>query len=149
MQKKKSGVKKCLEICAIKGGGVGRLMANAILNFHFDFPHPSLNRDSEIVMCSRFVNCELRFRKICFRKKVSVSVSEKFGIGKKSRFWLQKIWSRKKIQITRTVLVMRSHIWDLFPIGTKTLKWSQISHNSAPTSKISSLWQAKLSLIYP
>ena len=23
-------------------GGVGRLMANAILNFHFDFPHTSL-----------------------------------------------------------------------------------------------------------
>ena len=30
---------------AIKGGGVGRLMANAILNFHFDFPHPSLSRN--------------------------------------------------------------------------------------------------------
>ena len=43
MQKKKSGVKKCLEICAIKGGGVGRLMANAILNFHFDFPGTSLS----------------------------------------------------------------------------------------------------------
>ena len=44
MQKKKSGVKKCLEICAIKGGGrgVGPLMANAILNFHFDFLTPSL-----------------------------------------------------------------------------------------------------------
>ena len=27
---------------AIKGGGAGRLMANAILNFHFDFLHPSL-----------------------------------------------------------------------------------------------------------
>ena len=27
---------------AIKGGGVGRLMANAILNFHFDYPHTSL-----------------------------------------------------------------------------------------------------------
>ena len=27
---------------AIKGGGVGRLMANAILNFHFDFLHLSL-----------------------------------------------------------------------------------------------------------
>ena len=27
---------------AIKGGGVGRLMANAILNFHFDFLTPSL-----------------------------------------------------------------------------------------------------------
>ena len=27
---------------AIKGGGVRRLMANAILNFHFDFPHTSL-----------------------------------------------------------------------------------------------------------
>ena len=43
MQKKKSGVKKCLEICAIKGGGVGPLMANAIKNFHFDFLKPSLN----------------------------------------------------------------------------------------------------------
>ena len=41
-KRKKSGVKKCLEICAIKGGGAGPLMANAILNFHFDFPHPSL-----------------------------------------------------------------------------------------------------------
>ena len=30
---------------AIKGGGGGvrRLMANAILNFHFDYPHPSLS----------------------------------------------------------------------------------------------------------
>ena len=26
----------------LRGGGVGRLMANAILNFHFDFLHPSL-----------------------------------------------------------------------------------------------------------
>ena len=25
-----------------RGGGVGRLMANAILNFHFDFLHTSL-----------------------------------------------------------------------------------------------------------
>ena len=33
---------------AIKGGwgGVGRLMANAILNFHFDFLNPSLMLDS-------------------------------------------------------------------------------------------------------
>ena len=45
MQKKKSGVKKCLEICAIKGGGVGRLMANAIKNFHFDYLHTSLIQD--------------------------------------------------------------------------------------------------------
>ena len=45
MQKKKSGVKKCLEICAIKGGGGGGgpLMANAILNFHFDYLNPSLS----------------------------------------------------------------------------------------------------------
>ena len=44
MQKKKSGVKKCLEICVIKRGvgGVGRLMANIILNFHFDYWNPSL-----------------------------------------------------------------------------------------------------------
>ena len=26
-----------------EGGGVGRLMANAILNFHFDYPHTSLS----------------------------------------------------------------------------------------------------------
>ena len=34
MQKKKWG-KKCVEICAIKGAGVRRLIAIAILNFHF------------------------------------------------------------------------------------------------------------------
>ena len=34
---------------AIKGGGgVGRLMANAILNFHFDFPHTSLTQTNYI-----------------------------------------------------------------------------------------------------
>ena len=39
--KRKKWGKKCL-VCAIKGGGGRRLMANAILNFHFDFPHSSL-----------------------------------------------------------------------------------------------------------
>ena len=34
---------------AIKGGGAGRLMANAILNFHFDFPHTSLISDINTV----------------------------------------------------------------------------------------------------
>ena len=29
---------------AIKGGGVGPLLANAILNFHFDFLTPSLSQ---------------------------------------------------------------------------------------------------------
>ena len=34
---------------AIKGGGVGRLITNAILNFHFDFLNTSLRqtRDSD------------------------------------------------------------------------------------------------------
>ena len=43
LQKKKSGVKMS-ENFAIKWGvgGVGRLMANAILNFHFDYWHTSL-----------------------------------------------------------------------------------------------------------
>ena len=40
--KEKKWGKKCLEICAIKGGGVGPLMANAILNFHFDYLTTSL-----------------------------------------------------------------------------------------------------------
>ena len=44
MQKKKSGVKKCLEILPLRGGGAGRLMANAILNFHFDYLHTSLTQ---------------------------------------------------------------------------------------------------------
>ena len=33
---------------AIKGGGLKRLMANAILNFHFDFLHTSLNVETQI-----------------------------------------------------------------------------------------------------
>ena len=41
--KEKKWGKKCLEFFAIKGGGVGRLMANAILNFHFDYLHTSLS----------------------------------------------------------------------------------------------------------
>ena len=53
LQKKKSGVKKCLEICAIKGGGSRRLMANTILNFHFDYLHPSLKY---FVCCSLHLN---------------------------------------------------------------------------------------------
>ena len=51
MQKKKSGVKKCLEILPLKGwGGVGPLMANAILNFHFDFLHPSLSGQEDTLV---------------------------------------------------------------------------------------------------
>ena len=36
----------CLEILPLGGGGrgVGRLMANAILNFHFDYWHTSLRK---------------------------------------------------------------------------------------------------------
>ena len=125
----------------------------------------------------RFRFRKISFRKISFRKKVSVSVSKKiwsrkkslgfgfgkFGFGKKSRFRFRKNLvsekslgfgkfglGKEKIQITRTVLVMMSQIWDLVPIGTKALKWSHISPNSARKSQISSLWQdAKLSPIYP
>ena len=111
--------------------------------------------------------------------RVSVSVSENLVSQKKFRFRFQNFLSRKKsigigfgknlvseksldlcfgkfglrkekIQITRTVLVMITQIWDLVPIGTKALKWSNISPNSAHKSQISSLWQdAKLSPIYP
>ena len=59
MQKKKSGVKKCLEILPLKGGGgVGRPMANAILNFHFDFLHTSLS-ENLAWMCSPEHHSEL------------------------------------------------------------------------------------------
>ena len=54
MQKKKSGVKKCLEICAIKGGEGGdrRLMAKTILYFHFDYLKPSLTSVSKAAMAA-------------------------------------------------------------------------------------------------
>ena len=47
-KRKTSGVKKCLEIMTIKGGGLGGgLTPNGknILNFHFDYLHISLNSD--------------------------------------------------------------------------------------------------------
>ena len=43
MQKKKSGVKKCLEIRTIKGGGGPTPNGKNILNFHFDYLHISLS----------------------------------------------------------------------------------------------------------
>ena len=98
-----------------------------------------------------------------FAKSLRVSVLENLVSEKKSQFRFRKTLvsekslgfgkfglGKEKIQITRTVLVMMSKIWDLVPIGTKALEWSQISPNSARKSQISSLWQdAKLSPIYP
>ena len=40
------------------GGGVGRLIANTILNFHFDYLHPSLRENENTV---RFKNCSCMF----------------------------------------------------------------------------------------
>ena len=37
LQKKRSGVKKCLEIMTIRGGRGRRLMEKTILNLHFDY----------------------------------------------------------------------------------------------------------------
>ena len=94
--------------------------------------------------------------------RVSVSVSENLVSEKKSRFRFRKNLvsekslgfgkfglGKEKIQITRTVLVMMSQLWDLVPIGIKALKWSHVSPNSARKSQISSLLQdTKLSPIY-
>ena len=41
---------------AIKGGGVGSLMANAILNFHFDFLHPSLIQKKKDILNEKLVH---------------------------------------------------------------------------------------------
>ena len=40
--KEKVGQKNVWKFVPLRGGGVGRLMANAILNFHFDYLNPSL-----------------------------------------------------------------------------------------------------------
>jgi len=98
-----------------------------------------------------------RFRKNLVSEKSFGFSFGKFGFGKKSLGFgfEQNLVSEKslglgfekfglgneKIKITRTVLVMMSQIWDLVPIGTKALKWSHISPNSACKSQISSLWQ--------
>ena len=42
-KEKKWGEKMSGNFAIKGGGGVGRLMANAILNFHFDYRHPSLS----------------------------------------------------------------------------------------------------------
>ena len=34
----------------LRGGGAGRLMANAILNFHFDYPHTSLSTSLHLIL---------------------------------------------------------------------------------------------------
>ena len=44
-KRKKSGVKNVWKFVPLRGGGGGRrLMANAILNFHFDYWHTSLRK---------------------------------------------------------------------------------------------------------
>ena len=55
LQKKKRGGKKCLEICAIEGGGGRRLMAKTILNFHFDYLTPSLRQASVVSAWTRLI----------------------------------------------------------------------------------------------
>ena len=47
--KRKKWGKKMSGNFAMKGGGVGPLMASAILNFHFDFLTPSSNDSLTIV----------------------------------------------------------------------------------------------------
>ena len=63
----------------------------------FGFGKLGLGRKVSVSVLEKFgigKKSRFRFRKIWIRKKVSVSVSEKFGLGKKSRF--RKIWYRKK-----------------------------------------------------
>ena len=54
LQKKKSGVKKCLEILSIKGrgGGVRGLMEKSILYFHFDYLTISLILNAAFAECN-------------------------------------------------------------------------------------------------
>ena len=67
--------KKCLEICAIKGGGGRRLMANTILNFHFDYRHTSLRTPG--ASHSRFANYYKASRVILTITLLSISL----GVG--------------------------------------------------------------------
>ena len=65
--------------------------------FGFDFRKFGLGKKVSVSVSKKFgLGKKSRFQKIWFRKKVSVSVSKKFGLGKKSRSRFRKIWSRKK-----------------------------------------------------
>ena len=46
----------------LRGGGVGHLMANAILNFHFDYRHTSLPLKSGIVFQQLQIMVDRNFR---------------------------------------------------------------------------------------
>ena len=61
---------------AIKGGGGGRLMANAILNFHFDFLHTSLRYMSgawidDFIISRRWTTSYMNLLKVLFAKVVA------------------------------------------------------------------------------
>ena len=50
--KEKVGQKNVWKFVPLRGGGVGRLMANAILNFHFDYLNPSLIENAQHLVIS-------------------------------------------------------------------------------------------------
>ena len=78
---------KCLEICAIKGGGgVGRLTTNTILNFHFDYPQPSLTASHRFVVVWMTVLVQRLYTEEKTRKAVKVS-SLNFWHFFQSKFW--------------------------------------------------------------
>ena len=122
MQKKKSGVKKCLEILPLRGGrgGVGPLMANAILNFHFDFLTPSLI----IIFC--WIVCvesatgtkvqgipgKRAFREIYSRKNRITAATTTMQNCIKSNFHFQSVFGRGCFCEQMTFREMKS--WVLF-----------------------------------
>ena len=55
-----------------------------------------------------------------------VSVSEKFGLGKKSRFRFRKIWYRKKISVSVSVKILVSSFSD-YKINSTTHRLTPLS----------------------
>ena len=70
------------------------------------------------------------FGKFGFGKKVSVSVSKKFGLGKKSRSRFRKIWSRKRKKPNN-----KNSVCNYVPNLGLGPNWSHISPNSARKSQ--------------
>ena len=87
LQKKKSGIKKCLEICAIKGAGGRRLMANTILNFHFNYLHTSLISKANLSRTEW-----LLLRESGLASALSRNSLNRFERIKNSYFMFLKIW---------------------------------------------------------
>ena len=116
----------------LRGGGVGRLMANAILNFHFEYPHTSLN------------NFHFHWGRYWRRKYFCFN-----GYGSDQKVWEQQApldWQRQRVQITLHILVFAFFYLGLVKVCPKctVAVWDNVIYARLLLSEPRSLWASIL-----